>query len=137
MEYDYDQIQRYLIQMKESVRQGRYRIAMNRNRQENFDLYREYVIDEEMSRQILLSLCEEDFGGILQNEHPGFEYERLYVFGKTVLLLQRFGTEEERVPLYVKCNMLENQFVIIISFHKQAHPLRRVFQSDRIQEESV
>lgn len=137
MEYDYGQIQRYLVQMKESVRRGRYRIARNSNRQRNLDLYREYVIDEEMSRQILLSICAEDFCGVLQNEHPGFEYERLYVFGKRVLLLQRFGTEEESVPLYIKCNMLEDQFVIVISFHKQAHPLRYVFQSHGIQEELV
>lgn len=137
MEYDYGQIQRYLVQMKESVRRGRYRIAKNRSRQGNLNLYREYVIDEEMSRQILLSICAEDFCGILQNEHPGFEYERLYVFGKSVLLLQRFGTEEERVPLYIKCNMLEDQFMIVISFHKQAHPLRCVFQSHGIQEESI
>lgn len=137
MQYDYGQIQEYLIQMKESVEKGRYRIARNRSRQANLDLYREYVIDEEMSRQILLSLQAEDFCEILQNQHTGYEYERLYVFGKTVLLLQRFGTEEEPVPLYIKCNKLEDQFVIVISFHKQAHPLRYAFQPNGIQEGSI
>ena len=46
----------------------------------------------------------------------GYEHENLYVFGKDVTLLERNGTEE------IKFNMLENCFVIVISFHEQKHP---------------
>lgn len=38
-----------------------------------------------------------DFSEILQNEHQGYEHEKLYVFGKDVLLLERNGTEEKCV----------------------------------------
>lgn len=39
-----------------------------------------------------------DFSDILQNEHKGFEHERLYVFGKDVTLLER--RRENSVSLY-------------------------------------
>lgn len=74
-----------------------------------------------------MSLTTEDFCKIVRNEHIGFEHELLYIFGKDVKLLQRFGTEEEMVSLYIKFNKLENQFVIVISFHKQTYPLTYAF----------
>lgn len=47
---------------------------------------------------------------------------------KEVKLLQRFVAEEETVPLYIKFNKLENQLVIVISFHKQVYPLTYAFK---------
>ena len=88
----------------------------------------DYVIDEAGAREILLSLESIDFSCILQNEHKGFEQERLYVFGKEVSLLERNGIEETVVPLYIKMNNLETGFVIVISFHRQRHPLTYCFQ---------
>ena len=62
------------------------------------------------------------------NKHVGYEHERLYVFGKDVVLLERNGTEEKTVSLYIKFNKLENCFVIVISFHEQKHPLTYYFR---------
>ena len=70
-----------------------------------------------------------DFSEILQNEHKGYEHERLYVFGKDVTLLERTGTEERAVSLYIKFNKLESSFVIVISFHEQKYPLTYFFKS--------
>lgn len=61
------------------------------------DLFKTYVIDEALSKKILMSLTADDFCEALQNEYEGFESEELYVFAKEVTLLQRFGTEEEKV----------------------------------------
>ena len=80
------------------------------------------------AKAIILSLTVMDFSEILQNEHKGFEHERLYVFGKDVPLLERNGTEDKTVSLYIKFNKLENCFVIVISFHEQKHPLTYYFQ---------
>jgi len=121
-------IEAYLSEVKDAVKKGRYRIARNSKRQDNIDLFLDYVIDEAGAREILLSLEPMDFSCILQNEHKGFEQERLYVFGKEVLLLERNGTEETIVPLYIKMNNLETGFVIVISFHRQRHPLTYCFQ---------
>ena len=52
----------------------------------------------------------------------------LYVFGKDVTLLERNGTEEKTVSLYIKFNMLANCFMIVISFHEQKHPLTYYFR---------
>lgn len=88
----------------------------------------DYVIDEAKAKEIILSLTVIDFSEILQNEHRGYEHEKLYVFGKDVTLLERNGTEEKTVSLYIKFNKLENCFVIVISFHEQKHPLTYYFR---------
>jgi hypothetical protein len=122
-------IENYLFEVKDAVMNGRYRIEQNSHRQDNIDLFLNYVIDETQAKEILLSLSATDFSEILQNEHKGFEYEQLYVFGKDVQLLERMGNNEKTVSLYIKFNKLENNFVIVISFHEQKYPLKYFFQS--------
>lgn len=121
-------IEQYLSDVKDAVENNRYRIARNSKRQDNIDLFLDYVIDEAKAKEILLSLAPIDFSGILQNVHKGYEYERLYVFGKDVTLLERNGPGEKLVSLYIKFNMLENCFVIVISFHEQKSPLTYYFK---------
>lgn len=122
------EIESYLAEVKISIRADNYRIERNRRRQANLALYRDYVIDEQKCKEILLELTVYDFCEVVQNEHKGFEHEQLYVFGKNVKLLQRFGTDEEIVSLYIKFNKLEDKFVIVISFHEQAYPLKYAFK---------
>lgn len=121
-------IEQYLSEVKEAVRNDRYRLDRNAKRQDNINLFLDYVIDEAKAKKIILSLTAMDFSDILQNEHKGFEHERLYVFGKDVTLLERNGAEEKTVSLYIKFNKLENRFVIVISFHEQKHPLTYYFK---------
>ena len=121
-------IEQYLSEVKEAVKNDRYRIERNARRQDNLNLFLDYVIDEAKAKKVILSLTAMDFSGILQNSHKGFEHERLYVFGKDVVLLERNGTEEKTVSLYIKFNKLENCFVIVISFHEQKHPLTYYFK---------
>ncbi len=128
MKIDVKDIEQYLSEVKEAVKNNRYRIARNANRQDNINLFLDYVIDEAKAKDIILSLSVMDFSGILQNEHKGYEHEHLYVFGKDVILLERNGTEEKAVSLYIKFNKLENCFVIVISFHEQKYPLTYYFK---------
>ena len=114
--------------MKEAVASGRYRLDRNSRRQDNISLFLDYIIDEAKAKEIILGLTAMDFSEILQNEHAGYEHERLYVFGKDVTLLERNGTEERTVSLYIKFNKLENCFVIVISFHEQKYPLTYYFK---------
>ena len=122
------EIEKYLSILKDSVEAGAYRIELNSRRQDNRDLFFTYVIDETKAKEILLSITVDDFSEILQNEHKGFEHERLYVFGKDVKLLERMGNAEKTVSLYIKFNKLENCFVIVISFHEQKFPLKYYFK---------
>lgn len=121
-------IEQYLTEVKEAVETGKYRIDRNAKRQDNINLFLDYIIDEAKAKEIILSLTAIDFVEILNNEHKGYEHERLYVFGKDVILLERNGTEEKTVSLYIKFNKLENSFVIVISFHEQKHPLTYYFK---------
>ena len=121
-------IEKYLSEVKTAITNNRYRIARNNKRTDNIDLFLNYVIDEAKAKEILLSLTAMDFSEILQNEHKDFEHEKLYVFGKDVNLLERNGTEERKVSLYIKINKLENSFVIVISFHEQRYPLTYYFK---------
>ncbi len=121
-------IGRYLSEMKAAVENDRYRLDRNPRRQDNINLFLDYVIDEAKAKKIILNLTVMDFSEIIQNEHKGFEHESLYVFGKDVILLERNGTEEKTVSLYIKFNKLENCFVIVISFHEQKYPLTYYFK---------
>lgn len=121
-------IEQYLSEIKKAVDNNRYRLDRNTKRQDNIRLFLDYVIDEAKAKEIILNLTIMDFSEILQNEHKGYEHEKLYVFGKDVLLLERNGTEEKTVPLYIKFNKLENCFVIVISFHEQKYPLTYYFK---------
>lgn len=121
-------IDRYLTEIKLSIRDGKYRIERGAKRKDNDDLFYYYVIDEQKVRYILLSLDANDFSEKLHNKHPGYEYELLYVFGKEIELLERFGNKKVRIPLYIKINKLLTGFVIVISFHKQNHPIKYYFK---------
>ena len=121
-------IEQYLSEVKKAITDDRYRLERNSRRQDNIDLFLNYVIDEAKAKEILLSLTATDFSAILQNEHKGYEHEKLYVFGKDVILLERNGTEEKNVSLYIKFNKLENCFVVVISFHEQKYPLTYYFK---------
>ncbi len=128
MDIDRKDIEQYLSEVKYAVENDDYRIALNDSRQDNRDLFFNYIIDEKMVKNILLSLNAADFSEILQNRHVGFEHEKLYVFGKNVELLERMGSRRRTVPLYIKINKLANCYVIVISFHEQRYPLTYYFR---------
>lgn len=128
MNFDIKDIEQYLANVKEAVENDRYRLDRNARRQDNIDLFLDYVVDESKAKQIILNLTAMDFSMILQNEHKGYEHEKLYVFGKDVTLLERNGSEEKIVPLYIKFNMLDKCFVIVISFHEQKFPITYYFR---------
>ena len=123
-----EEIEHYLSEIKMSVKKDKYRIERNEKRQKNNDLFIDYIIDESKAKEILLNLEAEDFSEKRNNEHKGYEHEILYVFGKNVKLLERFGFEEKTVSLYIKFNKLENCFVIVVSFHEQEYPMRYYFK---------
>jgi len=118
----------YLAEVKESIRNNRYRIEQNPRRQDNVNLFLDYIIDESMAKDILLGLTATDFSEVRHNEHKGFEHELLYIFGKDVKLVERFGNSDKLVSLYIKFNKLENCYVIVVSLHEQRYPLKYYFK---------
>lgn len=121
-------IDAYLCKVKDAIKKDNYQIANNSRRKDNKKLFWDYTIDEKMAKEILLELTAYDFSEILQNEHRGHENEFLYVFGKDVRLLERFGSDEKLVHLYIKFNRLDDGYVFVISLHEQKYPISYYFK---------
>ena len=121
-------VEQYLYEVKASIRNNRYIIARNSKRQDNLDLFSDYIIDEADAKAVLLSLEADDFSEVRQNTHLGQEHELLWIFGKNVSLIERFGGAEKIVGLYIKFNKLENKYVVVVSFHEQKYPLTYYFR---------
>jgi len=118
-------VEQYLSDVFSAVNAGRYQISP---RQKNQDIYMDYVFTEEDAKKVILSLTAYDFSDAVQNDHPQHPEEILYIFGKDIKLMPRYGDSEEKVSLYIKFNKLTNQYVIVISFHKQEYPLTYKFK---------
>ena len=121
-------VENYLEAVKCAVKAHRDRLDMNAKRPDNRKLFDIYLLTMRDVENIILDLNAMDFSDAVPNEHVGFEHETLYIFGKEVLLIERYGTAEKLVPLYIKFNKLDNEFVIVISFHEQRHPLTYYFK---------
>lgn len=118
-------VEAYLLDVFAAVNAGRYQISP---RPKNQSIYIDYVFTEADARNVILSLTADDFSDAVQNDHPRHPEEILYIFGKDIKLLPRYGSAEELVSLYIKFNKLTNQYVIVISFHKQEYPLTYKFK---------
>lgn len=120
-----EEVGSYLADVKQAVKEKRYTVSP---REKNEQLFIDYVFTEQKREEILLNLDIEDFCGAVNNDHPKFSHEILYIFGRDVRLLSRFGGGEKKVSLYIKFNKLENLYCIVVSFHEQEYPLNYVFR---------
>lgn len=121
-------IEDYLAEVRQKIKIGLCRFALNKNRQDNIDLLVDYVITKSEVKEIISTLNYIDFSEILQNDHKEYEHEFLYVFGKTVVLKRKKNKKFVDVPLYIKINNVKESSVIIISFHEQKYPLKFYFK---------
>ena len=119
------EVEEYLSDVFAAVNAGRYQIAP---RMKNQEMYIDYVFTEEDAKKVILSLTAYDFSDAVQNDHLHHPEEILYIFGKDIELLPRYGGNDELVSLYIKFNKLTNQYVIVISMHKQQYPLSYKFK---------
>lgn len=58
---DQKDIEQYLSEVKEAVEKDNYRLDRNARRQDNINLFLDYVIDETKAKEIILSLTVMDF----------------------------------------------------------------------------
>ena len=119
--YSREQIAAILVTIQDCVREGRFIISKNENRQENVDFINEYNLSSRRQKEILLKIEAEDFCHSLQNTKLGFEQEMLYVFCPQVMLFN-FDGIEELVDIYTKFNLIDSDSrkrVVVLSFHKR------------------
>ncbi|MBP5406078.1 hypothetical protein J6Z19_02880 [bacterium] len=128
--YTRKEVDLILSRIKSCIKNNRYIIAQNENRQENIDFINEYNIHSDKQRSILMQIKTEDFYHSLQNTKLGYEYEVLYVFVPQVQLFNAEG-EEETVDVYTKFNIIDlpsGSRAVVVSFHKKNKPVEYLFR---------
>ena len=120
-------IEEYLSIVRQAVREDRYEIERNENREENLKLSWQYMLPEEEIKKIIYSLTPLDFSEAVKNRKKRFANEILYVFGKNVNLIERDSGQEKEIELYIKFNKEIDDYLIVISFHEAKHPVKKYF----------
>ena len=120
-------IEEYLSIVRQAVREDRYEIERNENREENLKLSWQYMLPEEEIKKIIYSLTPLDFSEAVKNRKKRFANEILYVFGKNVNLIERDSGQEKEIELSIKFNKEIDNYVIVISFHEAKHPVKKYF----------
>lgn len=129
--YTHEEIDEILRQFKDCVTQGRFQISIGASRQENIDFINRYRIRAARRKEILLQIQTEDFCHTLQNAHPGYENEVLYVFVPQVTLIDSRDDGNVIVDVYIKFNIIERDAgdrTVIISFHERNKPISYLFR---------
>lgn len=127
MDLNFAEVEEYLSNVKKAVKEGRYEIERNANREANSMLFRNYLISEEDAKKIIYNLTPMDFSETVRNRKPQYADEILYIFGKEVKLLERYGDAEKEIELYIKFKKESNDYVIVISFHEAKYPVKEYF----------
>ena len=127
MDLNFAEVEEYLSNVKKAVKEGRYEIERNANREANSMLFRNYLISEEDAKKIIYNLTPRDFSEAVRNRKPQYADEILYIFGKEVKLLERYGDAEKEIELYIKFKKESNDYVIVISFHEAKYPVKKYF----------
>jgi len=128
--YSREQIDTILTIIQDCIREGKFIISKNENRQENIAFITEYNLNSKRQKEILLKIKTEDFCHSLQNTKTRFEHEVLYVFCPQVMLFN-FDGIEELVDIYTKFNLIDyenGKRVVVISFHKRNKPIDYLFR---------
>ena len=128
--YTKEQIVDVLETIKDCIRENRYVISKNDNRQEDIDFINEYNLTSKKQKEVLLKIKPDDFCHTLQNTNLGFEHEVLYVFCPQVMLFN-FEDVEVVIDIYIKFNIIDTnggKRVVIISFHTRNKPIAYLFR---------
>lgn len=124
--YTKKQVDEILNCIKDCIKSEKWTLSLGTHRIENKNFISEYNLRKERQIEILLNLGIIDFCYSVQNRKQNYEHETLYIFAPKIKVYNVNG-EEELLDVYIKFNIIEEPFVIVISFHKCNKPIKRLF----------
>ena len=124
--YTYDEVSEILKTIQSCVAGDRFIISQNINRAENIEFITKHNLTMVRIKNIISRIETDDFCYGLRNENIGFKHEVLYVFCPQIELA--YGNTVEVVDVYSKFNIINNERVVVISFHQRNYPIEYLFK---------
>lgn len=125
----YQDVERYLVEVRRAVRQGDFKIA--EREEKNLPFMRRFNITTFRAEEMICSLCPEDFLHAVNSRMEGNEDEELFVFCKSHALCQIMASHPEPVQVYYKFDLIKNtsnKMLIVVSMHVAERPPEYAFQ---------
>ncbi len=118
-----EEIDEYLKIVKKSVNSGKFIVCTTQKNEKNRKFVETYKLNKNKQKQMLMELEVKDFCYSADNYNE--PQERLYFFCREYEL-NNWGTIEN-VEVYIKIARKQNDFIVIVSFHKPEKNIEKLF----------
>ncbi len=118
-----DEIKEFLTEFKKLVRNKKFVIPQNAKRKDNKEFLQKYHLNEKKQMKMLLDIGVFDFCYSVDNDKN--PKERLYIFFKEYEL-DNWGILE-KISVYIKIVIKEEDYTVIVSFHKPKKLIKKLF----------
>ena len=118
-----EEIEEYLKIVKKSVDDGRFIVCTTPKNEKNRNFIEKYKLNKNMQKEMLKELEVNDF--CYSADDYNNPQERLYFFCREYEL-NNWGTLEN-VEVYIKIARKQNDFIVVVSFHKPEKNIKKLF----------
>lgn len=118
-----EEIDKYLKIVKKSVNNGKFIVCITQKNEKNRKFVETYKLNKNKQKQMLMELEVKDFCYSADNYND--PQERLYFFCREYEL-NNWGTIEN-VEVYIKIARKQDDFIVVISFHKLEKNIEKLF----------
>ena len=118
-----EEIEEYLKIVKKSVNAGKFIVCTTEKNKKNREFIFEYGLTKNKQKQMLIKLEANDFCYSADNYND--PQERLYFFCREYEL-DNWGTIEN-VEVYIKIARKQDDFIVVVSFHKPEKNIKKLF----------
>ncbi len=118
-----EEIEEYLRKVKQSINVGKFVICTTVKNEKNRKFIERYNLNSNKQKEMLVELEVKDFCYSVDDYNR--PHEKLYIFCREYEL-NNWGIIEN-VDVYIKIVIKQNDFIVIISFHKLEKNIKRLF----------
>lgn len=118
-----EEIEKYLNKVKKNINANNFIVCTTEKNIKNRKFLTKYKLDSNKQKKMLIELEVTDFCYSVDNYN--YPQERLYIFCREYEL-NNWGTLE-KVEVYIKVAIKNEEFTVIISFHKPEKKIKKLF----------